>query len=310
MTELHLILGAGQIGSLVADALRHSGKRVRVGRRTPSSTPGIETVSLDVCDPDAVAKAADGAEVVYHCANPAYRKWPELLLPMTRGIVDGTARAGARLVVLDNLYVYGDTSHLREGQPMSPVSKKGELRKRATELVLERDARGDLFVAIARAADFYGPNAPQAVYGNRVFECAFAGRTLDVLGDLDQVHSYAYVHDVARGLVVLGSRKTRGEWMLPAPSAETTRQLLDRFSAAIGRPIRTRHVANWMLRAIGLFAPQMREVVEMTYQWKQPYVVDDAKFRAAFGFGATPWAEAIAQTARWASATYSVQRAG
>lgn len=40
----------------------------------------------------------------------------------------------------------------------------------------------------------------------------------------------------------------------------------------------------------------MRELAEMTYQWKQPYVVDDAKFRATFGFGATPWDESIGVT--------------
>lgn len=53
----------------------------------------------------------------------------------------------------------------------------------------------------------------------------------------------------------------------------------------------------------------VREMAEMTYQWKQPYVVDDRKFRATFGFGATAWEPAIDETIAWARATYGVPAA-
>jgi nucleoside-diphosphate-sugar epimerase len=300
MKELHLVLGAGQVGSLVAEQLLEKGHRVRVARRTPSKDTRFESVSLDVRDAEAVARAADGATVVYNCTNPLYHQWSELLLPMARGAADGAARAGARLVVLDNLYVYGDTSHMREDQPMSPVSKKGELRKRLAEDLLARKEP----IAIGRAADFYGPSTPQAMFGDRVFERALADRAVEVFGDLEQVHSYAYTADVARALVALGSRESRGTWMLPVNPAETTQQLFDRYSRAIGRPIRARKIPRWVLRGAGLFAKQLGETVEMIYQWEQPYVLDDSKFRADFGFGATPWDEGIGATAAWATKTY------
>ena len=119
---LHLVLGAGQIGPLVAQRLLARGLRVRIARRSaaPSRLAGVETVTLDVRDPAAVAKAAEGAAVVYHCVNPLYHQWPELLLPMTRGIVEGTARARARLVALDNLYMYGDTACMNEATKACP----------------------------------------------------------------------------------------------------------------------------------------------------------------------------------------------
>src|SRR5688572_9605728 len=99
---LHVVLGAGQVGSLLIDRLRRRGHPVRVvTRRGGPSSPGIEQLAGDVADPAVVAAAARGAEVVYHCVNPAYDRWDELLAPMTRGIVEGTARAGARLVALD-----------------------------------------------------------------------------------------------------------------------------------------------------------------------------------------------------------------
>src|SRR5256885_16523429 len=80
--ELHVVLGAGQIGPRVAEMLAERGHRVRIARKTaaPSRAQGIETVSIDVRDAAAVARAAEGAAVVYDCVNPLYHQWPEMLL--------------------------------------------------------------------------------------------------------------------------------------------------------------------------------------------------------------------------------------
>jgi nucleoside-diphosphate-sugar epimerase len=270
----------------------------------------VEAVSLDVRDADAVARAAEGAAVVYNCVNPLYHQWPEMLLPMTRGITDGAARAGARLVALDCLYMYGDTSNISESTPPAPVSKKGALRLKSGEYMLEADARGALRVAIGRAADFFGPRAPQSIFGDRFFERVFAGKAVEVFADPRQLHAYSYTQDVADGLVALGSRAdVHGVWMLPVQPAESTQALIDRFAVALGVTIKTMQVPTWLLRTVGVVQPMMRELAEMTYQWKQPYVVSDAKFRAAFGFGATPWEDSIQTTASWAKATWAKQSA-
>ena len=62
-----------------------------------------------------------------------------------------------------------------------------------------------------------------------------------------------------------------------------------------------------LLRAAGLFSPFMREVVEMTYQWEVPFLVDDSQFPAAFGQGPTPLPEAVAATAAWARKRYGIR---
>jgi nucleoside-diphosphate-sugar epimerase len=308
----HLVLGAGQIGPLVAQKLSSQGLRVRVGRKSTaaSGAGGVETVALDARDADAVARAAEGAVAVYHCANPPYDRWGELLLPLTRGIVQGTARAGARLIALDNVYMHGDTAHLHEGSPVAPRSKKGVLRAEAAALMLDADARGDLRVALGRAADFFGPSPLAAIFGERFWQRVLAGKSAECFGDPAQPHSYSYVPDVAAGLVALGTKDdARGVWMLPVQPAEPTAQVIERFGRALGRTLPVSRVPTWLLRALGLVNPMMREVAEMTYQWEQPYRIDDAKFRAAFGFGATPWDEAVAATVAWAKATYGAARA-
>lgn len=299
--ELHVVLGAGQVGPRVAELLRERGHRVRIARRSaaPSRAAGIETVALDVRDEDAVARATAGASVVYSCVNPLYHEWPEKLLPMVHGIVGGTRRSRARLVALDCLYMYGDTSRMNEHTPVSPVSKKGRLRAEAGAVLLDAGA------AIGRAADFFGPDAPLSILGEPFFRRVLAGKSAQLFGDPDQLHSYSFTPDVARGLVALGGAPdASGVHMLPVQPAETTRAVVGRFAAALNTEIRVSAVPTWVLRAAGVFSPMMREIAEMTYQWKSPFVVDDASFRARFGLSPTPWDDAVAETVSWALATW------
>lgn len=299
--ELHVVLGAGQVGPRVAELLLSRGHRVRIARRSaaPSRIPNLETVSLDVRDALAVERATAGARVVYSCVNPPYHQWAEMLPPMVRGMVEGTRRTGARLVALDCLYMYGDTSLMNEASTVSPRSKKGHLRADAARVLLDAGA------AIGRAADFFGPTTPLSVLGEHFWSRVLAGKSGQLFGDLDQLHSYSFTPDVARGLVALGTQQdAAGVWMLPVQPAESTRAVVARFASALGREIPLATVPTWLVRAIGVFDPMMRELAEMTYQWKQAYVVDDAKFRAAFGFGPTAWEDAIDQTLPWAQATW------
>ena len=64
-----------------------------------------------------------------------------------------------------------------------------------------------------------------------------------------------------------------------------------------------------MLSTAGIFAPVLREVAEMTYQWKKPFVLSDAKWRARFGDEVTSIESGVRETARWALATYGRQAA-
>src|SRR5205823_3348367 len=77
MSELCLVTGgAGFIGSHLVEALTRAGRRVRVldnfdtGHRDNLAglRPAPEVVEADVGDPAAVARAAEGAGVVFHLA--------------------------------------------------------------------------------------------------------------------------------------------------------------------------------------------------------------------------------------------------
>ncbi|HEX9240981.1 MAG TPA: hypothetical protein VF875_00930, partial [Anaeromyxobacter sp.] len=91
-----------------------------------------------------------------------------------------------------------------------------------------------------------------------------------------------------------------GLWMLPCAPAITARELVARCAAALGRPIPIRRVPPLAVAAAGLVVPIVRELREMAYQWEEPYLVDDARFRARFGDLATPLDEAAHETVAYA----------
>lgn len=308
---LHVVLGAGQIGSRLVELLRAKGLRVRQVRRNASTTDAA-VIRGDIRDLDFARAATAGASVVYDCMNPAYHRWAQELLPMGAGALHGAKHAGARLVALDCLYMYGrPEGAMSEGSPLQPCSKKGELRVQLGELRLAADRRGDVPVAIGRASDFFGADLPNSMWNGRFFTRILAGKKGECFGDPDQPHSFTYVDDVARALVTLGTHdEAFGHvWHLPTAPAQSTRALAHRVGEALGVAGEVTAVPRWMIRTMGLVSPLMRELVEMLYQFEMPYVIDDARFRATFGWGATPLAESVARTAAWARERYAPAKA-
>ncbi|HVY46248.1 MAG TPA: NAD-dependent epimerase/dehydratase family protein [Minicystis sp.] len=314
---LHVIVGAGQIGPMVAERLVARGLRVRMLRRgaIADAPPGVETVSASASDPAAAAEAMRGASVVYHCANPRYHRWPEELVPLARGIVAGAAANGARVVALDNLYMYGVPAdgRLAEDTAVAPVSKKGALRAEAAAVMLAADARGEAPVAIVRASDFFGPRCTNSIFGDRFYKKLFAGKAVEVMGDVDQPHTYSYGPDVADALVAIGVVDPALEagvygrvWHAPALPAESTRAWIDRFAAEAGVPSpRATSLSPLLLRVASIFVPEAKELPEMMYQWRAPFRLDDAAFRRRFGAAPTPLATAVPATIRWARAQFA-----
>ena len=105
--EGHVVFGAGQIGPLLAARLHAQGKTVRVVRKSAGAVPveGVEVVRGDAMETAFCSEATRGAAVVYHCMNTPYfaRVWQETLPRLQANLVTAAGRAGARLVVLDNL---------------------------------------------------------------------------------------------------------------------------------------------------------------------------------------------------------------
>ncbi|MFQ5399539.1 MAG: SDR family oxidoreductase [Anaerolineae bacterium] len=304
--ELQVVFGAsGGAGNAIVRELAAQGKRVRaVNRRGDADVPpGVERVKGDAADPASCKAACQGAAVVYHCVNARYDKWPQTLPAIMAGIIEGAASAGAKLVYVDNLYMYGKVSGpMKESTPYRPASRKGALRAQLANMLMEAHQSGKVRAVIGRASDFYGPGVTNAGLGEMVFDAALKGRAADVLGDVDMPHTYTYINDLAKGMVILGERdEALGKvWHIPNAKTLTTRELLAMIYEEAGQPLKFRAAPQWLLMLLGLFNPVIREVKEMTYQFEMPFVVDHGEYGRVFGnFTPTPHREAIRETYAW-----------
>ena len=69
-----------------------------LGRHRPSAAS--RTSRVDATDADALTAAVQGADVLYNCANPTYRRWPTDWPPLWPSLLDAAARTGAVLVTV------------------------------------------------------------------------------------------------------------------------------------------------------------------------------------------------------------------
>src|SRR5262245_3413899 len=304
--SLHVVFGAtGGIGSAVVGELVHAGRSVRAVSRGGRAPKGAQGVAADAADPAEAAAAAVGASVLYHCASPPYTKWPELFPPLTRSILGAAESSGAKLVFADNLYAYGPVDGpLREDLPALAHGRKGRVRVEMAAQLLAAHRDGRARVAIGRASDYYGPHGTGSTAGQTVFGRILAGKKPQWPGRLDQPHTFHYLPDIARGLLVLADRREAdGQvWHLPAAEPLTAQQFFDMIAQAAGQPVPVRaSIATPALLAVaGIFSPLLREMRETTYQFRAPFVIDASKFETAFGhLEPTPHRDAIQRTVAW-----------
>lgn len=314
--QLHVVLGAtGGIGGAITRALVAQGLPTRaVSRSGKDVVDGAESVAADVSDPEQARRAVSGATVVYHSVMPAYHRWPQEFPALNDSVIGATREVGARLVYVDNLYMYGPTTEARtEETPQRATDKKGLVRKQLSAQLLEAHERGDIEVAIGRLPDYFGPGAGRSATGGLFFEPAVEGKTVRWLGDLEAPHALAYLPDVGRAFVTLGTEEAAlgRAWHLPISSTPTGRDFAAAVSDALGREVKLSATGKTALRLVGIFDPTVREVVDMYYQWDRPFLVSDEAFQQQLGPQApTPFAEAVATTAAWFEARHRDTRTG
>lgn len=307
-----LIFGSGPLGQAVLHALLARGKTVKMINRSgkrPSGVPdSVEIISGDANNTSFTRSATQGAAVVYQCAQPEYNQWVTQFPPLQASILQAAATNQARLVVGENLYMYGDTNGqlIHEELPYTAHTRKGKVRAEMAEALLEAHRSGKVQVAIARGSDFFGPSVLGSALGERTLVPLLQGKPAEVLGALDLPHTYTYISDFGEALAILGERdQALGQsWHVPNPPTLTQRELLNLFFKEAGLPPRYSIMTKNKLRLGGLFVPAAREMIEMSYEFERPFQVDSSKFVRAFGDIATPYAVSVKETLAWYRANH------
>ncbi len=213
--------GAGFIGSHLTESLVSQGETVRVlDNLSTGSTEnfaefrdGIEFIQADLQDADAVRKALQGIEVVFHqaalasvprsVANPV--ETHGACVTGTVVLLDEARKAGVRRVV------YAASSSAYGNSPIMPKQEKQHLEpaspyaaaKLAGELYMEAFARCyDIETVRLRYFNVFGPrqdpNSPYSAVIPLFVAALLKGQRPKIFGDGEQSRDFTYIENVVR----------------------------------------------------------------------------------------------------------------
>ncbi|MFQ6397512.1 NAD-dependent epimerase/dehydratase family protein [Nocardia sp. KC 131] len=310
MPELHVITGAGPIGATLAEQLASAGKQVRLLTRSGSGPEHelIERRAVNVALPEQLSGQFDRATAVYHCLGAsryAAKEWQAELPPAEQAVMDEAGKANTVVVFAENLYSYGKV----EGPITETAPRNADFGKPAvrTQLVRARAAHATPTVSVA-ASDFLGPYVRASVAGEQLFTPILTGKKVQALGKLDLPHSFTYIPDLAAAMIRAAAEQSLWDTFLHAPTAPpiTQRQLIDSIATAAGvaaPKVSAAPVA--LMRLMGLFSGQMRELTEMSYQVAGPFILDSSDSQQRLDLRPTPIDESITATVAWWKAQLS-----
>jgi nucleoside-diphosphate-sugar epimerase len=304
---LHTLLGAnGTIATELIPVLQSAGKQIRLVSRNPKQIEGTEIISADVLIREEVFQAVKGSDIVYLLVGLTYdikvwrASWPVIM----RNVIDACKATGAKLIFFDNVYMYGKVKgRMTETTPFNPCSEKGKVRAEIDEMLIQEIKSGSLKGIIAKAADFYGPRATTTSGPYiMIFDRLKKGKGAQCFVSANQVHSFTYTPDAARGLYILATTESAyGQtWHLPSTLPGLTgKEFISVAAKYMNAKAKVQVLPKWLINIIGLFVPIMKEMGEMLYQNEFPYEFDSSKFEKEFQFKPTSYEEGIRKTAEW-----------
>jgi len=215
--------------------------------------------------------------------------------------IDACKRANAKLIFFDNVYMYGKVpGKMTEATPYNPCSRKGEIRAKIAMLLEDEIRQKNTTAIIARAADLYGPYATKnSVPYILAIDRLMHGKSAQWMADVNQLHSFSYTIDCAKGLMLLSQRDEcfNQIWHLPTYNPPIDgKTFIDLAAKEVGAAPKYFVLKRWMATMIGLFNKTVHESIEMLYQSEYEYYFDSTKFNDFFTYQPNSYREGIHET--------------
>lgn len=258
-----LVTGAtGFTGENLALELTRRGQRVRAlvrGRERASSlaAAGVSLYEGDIRDADAVARAAEGVDRIYHIAA-VFRSagHPDSYYHdvNTRGVSNVVAAARRhqveRTVHCSTMGVHGHLSDVPgdETSPFNPGDIYQET-KLAGEQIAREAFEADLEGVIARPMGIYGPGDLRFL---KLFR-AIRRRRFAMVGSGETLYHFAYIDDLVEGLILCGEHPDAAgrTYLIGGDDYITLNQFVSLVAEAVGAPKPRWRVPVWPLMAVG-----------------------------------------------------------
>jgi nucleoside-diphosphate-sugar epimerase len=317
MAGLHVIVGAGPVGTATAELLAARGEQVRVVTRSGggpahpavermtthpavermtthpavermTTDTAVERVAADATDAERLSELTRGAVALYNCASPQYHRWLTDWPPIAESLLTAAERSGAVLASASNLYGYGEVSGpITSATPLAATHPKLKLRGDMWRAALARHETGRIRATEVRGSDYLEANS---IFNAALVTPLRAGKKAQAPVPLDVSHSWTAIADVAQTLVTAATdeRAWGRAWLVPTNAPLTVRALAERFTEVNGLPpARLAEVPYPVLWTMGLFSPMIRELRATRYQFTSPFVVDSSATEQTFGLTPT-----------------------
>ncbi|MGH3622561.1 MAG: NAD-dependent epimerase/dehydratase family protein, partial [Sciscionella sp.] len=261
-----LVTGAtGFLGRSVAASLCAHGHEVVAFVRRPVDTPvGIETVTGDVRDPAAVARAVAGVDGVCHLAavtrvrdsftDPA-RCWRTNVVG-TLNVLDALSAngKGGRLVLASTAAVYGvtDRQPINEDAETVPTSPYGRTKLAADEAAADVARSGAIGAVSLRAFNIAGASAGTAdpdrtrLIPKVLAVQAGLAAELTINGDGSAVRDFVHVADMAEAFALALDACKPGVWSaynVGSGRRASVAEVVRIAEKVTGRSVPVRHLA-------------------------------------------------------------------
>jgi nucleoside-diphosphate-sugar epimerase len=277
------VLGRAMIGQFVGRGHTVVGLvRSPEGEQLVQSLGG-ESRQADFFDADALARAAEGSEVVVHAATSIPTKtrtkpsdWEmndRLRRDGTRALTDCAAKTGAGLYLQQSIVWLArpeDGSFFDEDSKPNP-DPITQSALDAERIALEAGERNGFKTSVLRCGYFYGPDSAHT----RMFGAGLMKRKIPVVGSGHAVLANLHTDDAASAFVTAAEGDRSGLWHVVDDESVAMEQFLSSFAERLGAP-KPRRVPVWLARLIaGSYATSFFTSSTRT---------SNARFRREFGW--------------------------
>ena len=267
--------GAGFMGINLVRYLLPRGYTVRSLDIAPFSYPErdvVDAIQGDVRDADAVDRAMNDVDLVFHCAAALPRSSPEdiqtSIVDGTRNVLASAARHGVeRVIYISSTAVYGIPDHhpLREDDRLDGVGPYGRAKIEA-EACCEFSRRQGLCVPILRPKSFVGPER-LGIFAI-LYDWAFEGRNFPLIGKGDNRYQLLDVEDLCQACLLCATAPADTANDTFNVGAEVFGTMREDFQAVLDRAGHGRRIVAFPRRP-AILALRLLEALHLSplYQW-------------------------------------------
>jgi nucleoside-diphosphate-sugar epimerase len=298
------IVGAGgSIANCLVPLIIEKNEPLRLLSRSGYSTMGADCRKVDVSNQKELSLAIKDSKVVILLVGIEYTtaqwqiNWPKIMDNCITACIENNVP----FIFFDNVYMYGQVEGIMtESTPFNPCSKKGEIRATIASHLLQQIKKNNIRASIARAADFYGPQAEEKSFLHQlVLKNLRAGKKAQWMVNAKVPHAFSYTHDMAKGLYLLAHDENtlNQTWHMPTASpAHTGEEIIALAANLMGQNNKYMNLSKWMIKSVGWFNKVVGESVEMLYQYEYPYLFSSEKFEKYFNYKPISYEQGLRET--------------